>query len=215
MSAPLVFLDTETDGIHPGRRVWEVAMIRRDYDGDSVKQMETHFFVGLDLRDSDPFGLRVGGFWDRHPAGRKISGKHAAPSDFVNVLPRHEAAKEIMRWTFGAHIVGAVPSFDTETLAKMLRAEGYMPSWHHHLIDVETMALGWLLGRSNGRQHVIGYDGRTITLAPPWKSDDLSRACGVTPPEGDDRHTALGDARWVMAWYDAMRPRDSGEASDE
>ena len=159
-----MFLDTETDGIHPGRRVWEVAMIRRDYDGDSVKQMETHFFVGLDLRDSDPFGLRVGGFWDRHPAGRKISGKHAAPSDFVNVLPRHEAAKEIMRWTFDAHIVGAVPSFDTETLAKMLRAEGYMPSWHHHLIDVETMALGWLLGRSNGRQHVIGYDGRTITL---------------------------------------------------
>ena len=76
------------------------------------------------------------------------------------------------------------------------------------------LALGLLLGRSNGRQRVVGYDGRTISLAPPWKSDDLSRACGVTPPEGDDRHTALGDARWVMAWYDAMRPQDSGEASD-
>ena len=28
MTAPIVFLDTETDGLHPGRRVWEVAMIR-------------------------------------------------------------------------------------------------------------------------------------------------------------------------------------------
>lgn len=38
----------------------------------------------------------------------------------------------------------------------------------------------------------------------PWKSDDLSRACGVEPPTEDERHTALGDARWVMRLYDAI-----------
>ena len=208
MTAPIVFLDTETDGLHPGRRVWEVAMIRRDHLGDT----ETHFFVSIDLRDSDPFGLRVGGFWERHPAGRKISGKEVAPPDFAKVLSRHDAAKEIMRWTFGAHIVGAVPSFDTETLSRMLRAEGYLPSWHHHLIDVETLALGWMLGRSGGRDRVVNYDGKTIALTPPWKSDDLSRACGVLPPDGDTRHTAIEDARWVKRWYDAITARDSDDA---
>ena len=201
MTAPIVFLDTETDGLHPGRRVWEVAMIRRDEMG----QTETSFFVALDLRNSDPFGLRVGGFWDRHPAGRKISGQKCSPSDFVNVLSKHDAAKEVMRWTFGAHIVGAIPSFDTETLAGLLRSEGYMPSWHHHLIDIEAMALGWLWGRSKGHSRPIGLDGRTIDLAAlPVRSDNLAAACGVEPPTDVERYTAMGDARWVMRWYDAL-----------
>ena len=30
MSTPLVFIDTETDGLHPGRKAWEIALIRRD-----------------------------------------------------------------------------------------------------------------------------------------------------------------------------------------
>jgi hypothetical protein len=33
MTAPLCFVDTETTGVHPGRRAWEVAIIRRDPDG--------------------------------------------------------------------------------------------------------------------------------------------------------------------------------------
>lgn len=42
---------------------------------------------------------------------------------------------------------------------------------------------------------------RALT-APAARSDDLSRACGVEPPSEEERHTALGDARWVQRWYD-------------
>lgn len=200
MSAPLVFLDTETDGLRPSRKVWEVAMIRRDDQG----QREISIFVALDLHDADPFALRVGRFWDRHPAGRKISGKGNNPADVAPIYSLHDMAKLVMEWTFGAHIVGAVPSFDTETLSRVLHREGYVPSWHHHLIDVETMAVGWLRAKAKGHDHAIGLNGQTMSLAPPWKSDELAGWCGVEPASDADRHTALGDARWAMRWYDAM-----------
>jgi hypothetical protein len=198
---PLVFIDTEADGVHHGRRVWEVAMIRRDDEG----QRETQFFVALDMRHSDPFGLQVGGFWDRHPSGRKVSGKPPLPGPAP--LCKHDAAKEVMRWTFGAHLVGAVPNFDAETLAGLLRAEGYLPSWHYHLIDVEAMAVGWLRMASRIARDEEDHNAADLLdmdTAPPWKSDTLSRACGVEPPSDAERHSALGDARWAMRWYDAM-----------
>ena len=89
-----MFLDTETDGIHPGRRVWEVAMIRRDYDGDSVKQIETHFFVGLDLRDSDPFGLRVGEGVQIDPKRLGALFKAAADAGYIRLVGAENAARE-------------------------------------------------------------------------------------------------------------------------
>lgn len=186
MSTPIVFVDTETDGLHPGRRAWEVALIRRDEQG----QTEHHMFLPLDLKYADPMALKIGGYWDRHPAGRKLSGKD---TDFpcAPVTTAHEAAKQIMRITFGAHIIGANPSFDTQILDRLLRCEGYLPQWNYHLLDVETIAIGWLLGQ--------GFD-----VALPYKSDVLAERCGVTPPSKEDRHTAMSDARWVMRWYDAM-----------
>lgn len=179
---PLLFVDTECDGVHYHRRVWEVAMIRRDDQGER----ETSFFVRIDLANSDPFGLNIGRFWDRHPAGRKMSGKPPSPADSAPVYNCHDAARVVMEWTFGAHLVGAVPNFDAEVLARLLRAEGYLPSWHYHLVDVEAMAAGFL------------------GVQPPWNSDELSRRCGVEPPIDVDRHTALGDARWALRWYDKV-----------
>ena len=38
---------------------------------------------------------------------------------------------------------------------------------------------------------------------PPWSSDGLSSAVGVDP-EQFERHTAMGDVRWVMAQWDAV-----------
>jgi len=181
----ICFLDLETDGLHPGRRVWEFAAIRRDTTPDGeVTETEHHAFVGLDLRNSDPFGLNVGGYWDRHPSGRKISGKPPTPAP--RLLTHHEAARELMRVTFDAHIVGVNPAFDADTLAGLLRSEGYLPAWNYHLADLIAMAAG------------------KLAIQPPWRSDDLSRACGVEPPSDTDRHTALGDARWAKRWFDAL-----------
>lgn len=197
MTVPLVFLDTETDGVHPDRKAWEVAMVRRSEYG----QFETQFFVDIDLMTADPFGLKVGRFYDRHPLGRQISA--ASSNDWstseawegedwqARVLPEARAAMRIARWTHGAHIVGAVPNFDTETLAPLLRRHGLCPSWHYHLIDVEALAVGWLAAR-----------GETPTL--PWKSDNVSGVCGVEPPSEEERHTAMGDALWAMRLYDRI-----------
>lgn len=195
---PLCFIDTETTGVHPDRKVWEVAMIRRE-DG---RQQETQFFVEVDLANADPFGLKVGGFYDRHPAGRWLSNKggsieYPTGGDAERFLDRYTAAKVIARFTHGAHLVGAVPNFDAETLAPLLRDENLTPSWHYHLIDVEALAVGYLAGSDLP-------ESRRVARTLPWKSDDLSRVCGVEPPTDDERHTAMGDARWAMRLFDAI-----------
>jgi hypothetical protein len=197
MSAPLCFLDIESDGVHPGRKPWDVAIIRREPDGTET---EWQAFVDIDLNAADPFGLRVGRFYDRHPLGRYLSSPPG--SDMPNpsaiefrrsggVISGYEAARLVARYTHGAHIVGAVPNFDTETLDPLLREHGLAPAWHYHLIDIEALAVGFLAGRGE-------------PVAPPWKSDDLSLALGVKPTPEDERHTALGDARWAMRVYDAV-----------
>ena len=191
MSAPLVFLDCETDGVHPHRKVWEVAAIRREPDGSET---EWQAFVDIDLSTADPFGIKVGRFYERHPLGRYLSGldpERDYPGRTPAYTSPHDAAHQVARITHGAHIVGAVPNFDTECLAPLLRANGLLPAWRYHLCDVENLAVGFLAGRGE-------------PIAPPWKSDDLGLALGVEPCPEEDRHTALGDARWVKRIYDTV-----------
>ena len=206
---PILFIDTETTGVHPRRKVWEIAMIRRDENGEK----ETVFFVEVDLSDADPFGLNIGRFYERHPEGRRISGR--TPTSFTPGLPplpaasQEWAAREVARVTHGAHLVGAVPNFDAETLAPLLREHRLIPAWHYHLIDVEALAVGYVSGvaaRAIDEAKMRGEAAPNIDWsksAPPWNSNDLSRAVGVDP-EQFDRHTALGDAKWARAIYDAV-----------
>jgi hypothetical protein len=193
LTAPICFLDTETDGVHPDRKVWEVAAIRRDPDGT---QTEFHAFIDVQLDKADPFGLRVGKFYDRHPYGRYLSRLDAVSPydvrfDDRGMLLDEDAAHAVARITHGAHIVGAVPNFDTEVLGSLLRSNGLTPAWHYHLVDVENLAVGYLAG--------IGS-----VFTPPWNSDRLSEALGLEPVDESERHTALGDARWAMRIYDAV-----------
>jgi hypothetical protein len=204
--APLVFVDTETDGVHPGRKVWEVAMVRRDASGESAAS----FYVEIDLSTADPFGLRVGRFYERHPLGLWLSGSGAyedrpEPDDEdTEYVSTREAAYWVARLTHGAHLVGAVPNFDAETLNRLLRQQGLIPGWHYHLIDVEALAVGYLHG-----QLTVPTRLPISELTLPWDSDELSRACGVEPPGEEERHTALGDARWAMRLYDAITGSES------
>lgn len=211
---PLCFIDTETTGVHQDRQVWEIAMIRRDDQG----QREQAFFVDVDLSNADPFGLKIGGFYDRHPKGIQLAtghfptmvihGDRASSGSKSWVVPaepvtRARAALHVAEWTHGAHLVGAVPNFDAETLAPLLREHGLLPAWHYHLIDVEALAVGYLAGRRRTWSAVnVGTKPEPTPL--PWKSDDLSLACGVEPATEEERHTALGDARWAMRIYDAI-----------
>lgn len=178
---PLCFIDTETTGVHPDRRVWEVAMIRRD----DVGERELVIQIGnVDLSNADPFGLKVGGFYER-------AAKYGRVPEGTRVMSEVAAAKYVEEWTRGAHLVGAVPNFDADCLDKMLRRHLLIPAWHYHLVDVEAMAVGYLNAQGN-------------KISPPWKSNELAQACGVELPTEEERHTALGDAKWAMRWYDAM-----------
>lgn len=195
MTRPLVFIDTETDSLGPGRRIWEIGMVRRDPRGIETK---TRMFLPIDLARSDVESLRIGGFFDRHPSGRKIAGRShwgkVLPIDSTVPTTLHEVAKVVMRWTADATIVGACPWFDTETVGNLLRREGYIPTWHHRLVCVESMHAGYL-----------GLD-EPLGLAAVAK--DLGVKAG-------HEHTALGDALTAMRVYDELRRLAAYDLDDD
>lgn len=191
MSAPVVFVDTETTGLDPERhQIWELAIIMGEGD-------EYAWQLPVDLSRADPNGLRVGRFYERRAKIGKTSnvatlhrvqwprpGTIEPKWDAVG-LPVAATAATVARLLDGNHVVGAVPSFDAAFLGPWLRAHGHAATWHYHLVDVEALAAGQLQAE------------------PPWNSQDLSRGVGVDP-KGFDRHTALGDARWAKAIYEAV-----------
>lgn len=212
---PIVFLDTETTSLRPDRKAWEVAMIRRDDDGER----ETQFYVDVTLEEADPVSLRIGGYYDRHPLGKATSGLGECeeptfttgdPLVLGSFLEEVAAARVVAAWTHGAHLVGAVPAFDAEVLARLLRDNWLCPGWHYHLIDVETLAVGWLARKFGEDAKIaavpdaVAVQMKRAEFEPPWDSETLSLALGVEPPDEDERHTALGDARWAARIYDQV-----------
>ena len=68
---PICAVDTETTSLRPDRRAWDIALIRRDDEGERRVQ----FFIeldALDLPNADPFSLNVGRFWERHPQATRL-----------------------------------------------------------------------------------------------------------------------------------------------
>lgn len=176
MTAPLAFVDTETTGLHPDwHQIWEVGLI--------VDDRERRWLLPVDLGRADPIALRIGRFHDRHPDGHDFT--RAAATTYDHATPPEVFAQEFARLTRGRHLVGAVISFDEERLRLLLTANGACPEWHYHLVDVEALAAG------------------KLAIPPPWDSADLSRAALVDPDQFD-KHTALGDARWAKAIYEAV-----------
>jgi len=181
----LVFIDTETTSLRPDRRAWDVGMIVRE-DG---KDTEHQFFVDtndLDLGNADPFALRVGRFYERHP--------HMLPweSHRMDMVGSERAVMEqVEELTRDAHLIGAIVSFDAEVLAARMRARGILPSWRYHLIDVESLAIGYL--RNSDKK-----------MEPPWDAREFDAALGLKPAPAAEKHTAIGDARWAMRIYDEV-----------
>lgn len=202
--SPIVFIDTETTGVHPDRRPWEIAMIKRyeslhRTDQFGLQEELLIQITDVDLSNADPFGLRVGGFYNRHYSSSPTN----IPTD-CKCMREHEAAQAVEKFTRNAHLIGAVPSFDADTLDKMLRRHKLIPAWHYHLIDVEPLAIGYL----KGLQRQALKKGSSLILdfqfSLPWKSNELSRTIGVEPPTDAERHTAMGDARWAQRTYDKV-----------
>lgn len=212
----LAFVDTETTGLDPDRHeVWEVGLVLAD-SAELGSFSEHEWLLPASAAKGDPIALEVSGFHERHPHGWERVGDE--PDHYVNTLT---FALEFGRLTHRAHLVGAVPSFDEQRLRKIVLGRGFQPGWHYHLIDVEAMAVGYLAGKHHGYHDSCDWlrsvhasigcdmplpDHERDTYVPwlPWKSDELSEACGVEPPSDAERHTALGDARWVYRLYKAL-----------
>lgn len=188
-TVPICFIDTETTSLDVRtREAWEVGIIRREPDG--TEERWSAFLELEHLELADPMSLRIGKFYDRYPgfatapeAEGLIGGSVRRPK---RPWGRVDAAIEIERLTRGAHIVGAVPSFDCDTLQRLLWSVGLVPAWHYHLIDVESYAAG------------------RLGLEPPYKHEELLAEWGLHFDEAK-RHTAMGDAEMDMALYDAVR----------
>lgn len=196
MTAPVCFTDIETTGLDPDRhQIWEVALITPD-----GRQHVWQF--PFDEMTADPFALNIGHYWERGWAAdtteiaftEAIYEAHTAKSRRRNFPDQGRAVTPGTDWcryfrdlTAGCHLAGAVVSFDEERLRRLLHRNGVLHRWHYHLVDVEALAAG------------------KLGLEPPWDSEALSRAVGVEPA-AFDRHTALGDARWAKAVYDAVIP---------
>lgn len=182
----LVFIDTETTSLRPDRRAWEIGLIRREPGKEDVEHTWFVHPEDLDLGNADLMSLKIGKFFDRHPNYRldQEPGGWDTP-DEGDVL---EAVEGLTR---GAILVGAVPNFDAEVLGTRMRAIGIPPSWHYHLVDVETLAAG------------------ALKMPPPWSFDTVLAAYGLTYDEAE-RHTALGDARMARDLYDAVLSGEAG-----
>jgi hypothetical protein len=174
----VVFLDTETTGLYvdAGHEPYEIAYI---IDGKEIVH-----WIKPDLSKADPIALKIGHFYERtadFPYAEGIKNERGQAWSLASYI-----APAVARDLNGRHIVGAVPSFDDVMLKAFLRKNGQAPTWHYHLIDVEALIAG------------------KLGVEPPWKSDELSLKIGVEPPNDEDRHTAIGDARWVKQMYEAV-----------
>lgn len=187
--ADLCFMDTETLGLDPDAPVWEFAAIRRTYVEGVPHEQEFHCFI--DHR-ADPWLNQM-----HANGGSSFVKDYLLRFDAPRAMTSHRACELINKATRDAHIVGAVPSFDTERLTTLLHSRGFEPAWHYHLIDVENVVVGHLAAKG-------------LVCTPPWKSDSLSRAVGVEP-EDFNRHTAMGDCQWVRAQWNSVMEGKSVE----
>lgn len=198
MTAPVAFVDTETLGLDADHQpVWEVGLILPG-GTERVWQVEV---TPRQIDLAHPIALEIGRFHERYGIERSPDRPEHVARDLSALIPKD------------CHLAGAVVSFDEERLRRLLWAHGYAVPWHYHLIDVEALAAGHIAGSWAAcnelrtgceNHHGDGPDAAEFEVAiPPWDSHALSAACGVDPDDFD-KHTALGDARWARAIYQAV-----------
>lgn len=176
----LVFVDVETSGLGPDDEIWEFAAIRREQgvDLDPVVLQVKVAKQKLD-RLPEPFRSDV--------TKRYVAESAAAPYFAAKFIAEVFALDADGR---PPYLVGANPAFDAEKIAVLLRANGYTPSWHYRLQDVEALTsgrTGLIVGGLDACLEVFGH-----------------------VPEDYDRHTALGDAQAVRVLWDSLMTRDGG-----
>lgn len=186
----IVFLDTETLGLHPDAPIWEFAAVRRIAGGGEDR---TEFQVRHDATD-----------WLDAMPDRFLH-------DYDERYKPHDAADEsaaaVMMHivTRGALVIACNPVFDLPRIDRLIIRHGMTPEYHYHPFDISSVAFGAVVGALAGAAVVLGAEPalKNTLGPPPWKSDDLAAAVGVKS-EDYARHTAMGDVDWTIAQWDAV-----------
>lgn len=173
----ICFIDTETTGIEDDSDIWEFAAIRRTPEG-----VEDRMLIQI--------------FHDAHKVAGlppEFQADHATRFDAGQALKQYDAARKINAFlapgpgNIPVQIVGAVPSFDTGLIARLLRRNisPVQPvPWYHRLRCVESITVGHLGREIGGLQHCL-------------------EALGL-PVNEITAHTAMGDALSARAIWDAV-----------
>jgi DNA polymerase III epsilon subunit-like protein len=169
-----VFIDTETTGLdHRRHELTEVAWIVRYEDG---REEQRQFFPEHTVDGADPDALELTHYHDRIAPQPKTPASEWLPT-FL------EDARD-------AVLVGAVPDFDARHLERVCFKLGLEPTWDHHLLDVETLAL-------------------PLVAPGPEAPRSLAKTCSAlgVPHDKDRAHGALYDAQQAMRVFDALWER--------
>lgn len=166
-----VFVDTETTGLDFERhQLTEVAWIVRFGDGsESTRQ----YFPDHTLDGADDRALELTHYH------RRIAPQERSPAS--------EWLERFLDDATDAVLVGAVPDFDARHLELAARRIGRRPTWDHHLLDVETLALPLI---SPGPE-------------APRSLAKTCRALGI-PHDPDQAHGALYDAQQALRVFDRV-----------
>mgnify|MGYP001565847385 CR=1 FL=1 len=164
--------------------VWEIAIIARS---PGVPDSEFVWQLSPDVEAADPEALEIGRFHQRRlaPSEGRYDAVRIEDGKPTERMRHTEVLMEVQDLLRGAHMVGAVPSFDAVMLTAMLQRCALKTTWHHRLVCVETMAaavLGWRV---------------------PQGLSKTAEALGLTV-DPDAAHTALGDARLARDVYDMV-----------
>ncbi len=169
-----MFVDTETTGLDFRRHeLTEVAWIVRFEDGT---QTQRQYFPHHTTDGADEAALELTHYHQR------IAPQQRSPAS--------EWLTQFLEDAQGAVLVGAVPDFDARHLEKAAHKLGLEPTWDHHLLDVETLALP--------------------LIAPgPEAPRSLAKTCRAlgVPHDPDQAHGALYDAQQAMRAFDAVWER--------
>ena len=196
----LAVIDTETTGTDPRRHeLWEIGIVIRE---DGKPAAEYAWQVRPDLAAADPAALRIGGYRNRcQVAGQPVGTVAAltAPAGTPEVATAADLAALLGELLHGTVLAGVNVAFDRDFAAAFLARHGEILTADYHLIEVCSLAAGWL-----------ACAGRPV--AAPWRSDDLARALGIDTA-GYARHSALADAWYAAAIYDAATAAAPGHAT--
>lgn len=227
-----VFLDTETTSLDEETgELWEIATIVRDLSNNSGDR-EYWWQVRPDMSTADPNSLRIGRYYERAKMlHRGIGdGVELAPADAVpdeagdfetNIYDRmakrgdvierligEEIAYKLAKQLDGATIVANNPRHDRDFIKKFLRKHGQALTASHRMIDIRSLALGWLYGRIHDCKVTEAFAPDVLLYALDYLegvSDRLDwRVFGIDPDEYET-HTAPDDARLVRDVFDAIQ----------